>query len=231
LAVSNQYRLYVDSLWSSPYVFSTYVALLEKQINFEPRVISLMDGEQHADAYANASLSSRVPCLESDTFSLSESSAIAEYLDEQFPSPAYPALLPSGIEPRARARQLMALLRSDLGHLRAERSTITMFYRFRLPDLTPLGKRDAEKLVFIANAVIPADASSLFGAWSLVDSELAFMLHRLLLNGYALPKRIADYAAREWSRPSVQRFVRQQRPATVPERYWSYAGTQPLPTI
>jgi glutathione S-transferase len=162
---------------------------------------------------------------------VSESSAIAEYLDEQFPSPAYPALLPSGIEQRARARQLMALLRSDLGHLREDRSTISMFYRFRLPDLTTLGKRDADKLVFIADAIIPADASSLFGAWSLVDSELAFMLHRLLLNGYALPKRIAEYATREWSRPTVQRFVSQPRPTAVPERYWSHAGMQPLTSI
>jgi hypothetical protein len=46
------------------------------------------------------------------------------------------------------------------------------------------------------------------------------MLHRLILNGHAVPPRIGAWAAREWRRPSVQSFVHHPRPATLPDRYW-----------
>ena len=119
----------------------------------------------------------------------------------------------------------MAWLRSDLGALREERSTVTMFYHFDLEPLGPAAARDAAKLLRVANSLIPADAGCLFGTWSLVDSELSFMLHRLLLNGHGLPSRIRTYAEREWQRPTVQGFVNQPRPKEVPEGYWVFAGT------
>ena len=60
---------------------------------------------------------------------LAESSAIAEYLEEVLPAPAHARLLPADVKNRARARQVMAWLRSDLGALRDERATVTMFFR------------------------------------------------------------------------------------------------------
>ena len=54
------------------------------------------------------------------------------------------------------------------------------------------------------------------GAWSQADSDLAFMLHRLLLNGHELPAKVRAYAEREWQRPSVQEFVTHERAAYVP---------------
>src|SRR5262249_47982546 len=142
-----------------------------------------------------------------------ESSAIAEYLDEVFPAPQYPRLLPADVIERARARQIMAWLRSDLGGLREERSTVTMFFRFRLEPLSPGAARDADKLIRVADQVIPADGGSLFGSWCLADSELAFMLHRLILNNEAVPDRVRSYAATQWSRPSVRAFVDHKRPS------------------
>ena len=59
----------------------------------------------------------------------------------------------------------------------------------------------------------------------MVDSELAFMLHRLLLNGDAVPDRIATYARKQWQRPSVRAFVEHVRPRKVPEAYWAVSGT------
>lgn len=219
------FRLYGESLWISPYVFSSYVALREKRIDFDLVEVTLFRGDHLADDYAARSLTTRVPCLEHDDFSLSESSAIAEYLEELFPAPQYTRLLPEDPRQRARARQLMAWLRSDLGSLREERSTVTMFYRFELGPLGAAAKRDVDKLVRICQRLVSEQTAGLFGEWSLLDSELSFMLQRLLLNGHELPAHVRHYAERHWQRPSVQEFVTHARPLEVPEGYWAYSGT------
>jgi glutathione S-transferase len=219
--------LYGENLWISPYVFSTFVALREKGIAFDLVEISLADGQHLEAALRERSITARVPSLEHAGFHLAESSAIAEYLDEVFPAPASAGLLPATPRERARARQLMAWLRSDLPALRDERSTVTMFYRFKLPPLSPAAARDAAKLVRVAAQVIPADGGPLFGAWCLADSELAFMLHRLMRNGDAVPAGVRAYAEAQWARPSVQAFVTHPRPATVPAGYWTFSGTPP----
>lgn len=217
--------LYGENLWISPYVFSSFVALREKAIPFEMVEISLADGRHLEAPLRDRSITARVPSLEHEGFHLAESSAIAEYLEEAFPPPGSPSLLPPTRRERARARQLMAWMRSDVPALRDERSTVTMFYRFKLKPLSAAAARDGAKLVRVAEQLIPPEGGELFGAWCLADSELAFMLHRLILNGDAVPARVRAYAARQWSRPSVRAFVEHARPVTVPAGYWTLSGT------
>jgi glutathione S-transferase len=217
--------LYGETLWISPYVFSSFVALREKGLPFRVVEVALAEGGHLEPSYRDTSLTARVPSLSHAGFHLAESSAIAEYLDETFPPPAYPRLLPVGARERARARQIMAWLRSDLAALRDERSTVTMFYRFRLPALAAAADRDAQKLIRIAEQTIAAEPGPLFGVWCLADSELAFMLHRLILNGHDVPARVRAYAAAQWQRPSVRAFVEHPRPAAVPDSYWAFSGT------
>jgi len=217
--------LYGEPLWISPYVFSTFVALREKNAAFDVVEVSLADGAHLQPEYRDASLTARVPCIDYDGFRLAESSAIAEYLDEVLPAPGYQRVLPGDVRDRARARQLMAWMRSDLGALREERSTVTMFYRFRLAPLSAAAQRDADKLIRVAEHTIPAEGGALFGKWSLVDSELAFMLHRLILNGDEVPARVRAYAESQWQRPSAHAYVDHPRPQAVPESYWSFSGT------
>jgi len=226
---NTRFTLYGETLWISPYVFSTFVALQEKTASFDVVEVALATGAHLEPKYRDASLTARVPSLEHDGFVLAESSAVAEYLDEVMPAPA-PVLLPTGLHERARARQLMAWLRSDLGALRDERSTVTMFYRFRLSALSPAAQRDVQKLVRVAEQTIPDDGGALFGKWSLIDSELVFMLHRLILNGHNLPARVQAYATAQWQRPSVRAFVEHARPATVPDTYWAVSGTPRPPS-
>jgi glutathione S-transferase len=206
--------LAADALWESPYVFSTFVALREKGLPFEEQVIDLDRGEQRSADYQRRSLTARVPSLMHGDFTLSESSAIAEYLDEAFPPPRWPAVLPAAPRERARARQLMAWLRSDLMALREERSTSTMFYTRATAPLGDKGQAAADKLFRVAGAVVPAQGEHLFGTWCLADSELAFMLHRLLLNRDPVPEDLRAWAERQWRRPSVQAFVDKPRPQT-----------------
>jgi glutathione S-transferase len=216
------FTLYAETFFFSPYVFSSYVALREKTVAFDVVEVSLTDGANLRPDYATAAVTGRVPSIDHDGFRLAESSAIAEYLDEVLPPPAHQRLLPAAVRDRARARQVMAWLRSDLVALREDRSTATMFYPFEPLPLSDQARRDAERLVRVAESLVPAGGGPLFGEWTLVDAELGFMLHRLILSGDPVPPTTASYARAQWARPSVREFVEHARPqvAALPPGYW-----------
>lgn len=203
--------LYADSTFCSPYAMSVYVTLLEKQLDFELKTIDLDGGEHLAPAYRDLALTGRIPTLVHGDLVLNESSAIIEYLDEAFPAPDHAAVLPADMVRRARARQVQAWIRGDLLALRAERSTHVVFVEPTSTPLTPAAQAAAERLLRVAERLI--DGEHLFGAWSIADTDLAVMLNRLVRNGDPVPQRIADYANRQWQRPSVQQWVRQVRSA------------------
>ncbi|SEK16948.1 MULTISPECIES: glutathione transferase [unclassified Variovorax] len=197
-------RLYVDAQFASPYAMSVFVALHEKQLAFDMLPVDLAALEHRGAGFSQLSLTQRVPTLVHGDFALSESSAITEYIDEVFPgAPLYPA------EPRAkaRARQLQAWLRSDLMPIRQERSTEVVFFGPSSVPLSAAAQVSARSLFDAVEAMLPVDAQNLFGEWSIADVDLALMLNRLVLNGDAVPQRLAAYATRQWQRPSVQRWV------------------------
>ena len=202
-------RLYVDSLFTSPYAMSVFVALREKGLAFETVPLDLDAGQHQAAGYARLSLTRRVPTLEEGEFSLSESSAITEYLDEAYPESC---VYPVDPQQRAKARQVQAWLRSDLLPIRQERSTLVVFCGEKMPPLSPLAEAAAGKLISVAQALLAADRDCLFGTWSIADVDLTVMLNRLVLNGDAVPAQLVAYAQRQWQRPSVQAWVNQPRP-------------------
>jgi glutathione S-transferase len=207
--LKDQLRLYSDARFSSPYVMSVFVSLHEKGLPFELSIVDLAGNANHESSYVAVSLTQRVPTLIHDGWALSESSAITEYLDETFPdTPLYP----QDRQLRARARQVQAWLRSDLMPIRVERSAEFMFYQPAEMPLSDVGRLAAQKLFSLADALLAADSLNLFGEWSIADADLAFMLNRLVLNGDPVPQRLADYAKRQWQRPSVQRWVALDRP-------------------
>ena len=136
--------LYSNVMWNSPYVLSAFVALTEKKLPFEVKTVALHEGAQRAPSYVETSFTARVPALVDGAFSLSESSAIVEYID----------------------------------------------------------------------------GGSLFGAWSIADTDLAMMLQRLVKTHQPLPARLKTFAEREWQRPSVQAFVTARRPPHQPAQVW-----------
>jgi len=212
--------LYGDATWSSPYVLSCFVALLEKKLPFDVQTVALQEGVQRSADYVRTSLTARVPALVDGDFSLSESSAIIEYLEERWPAPDHAALLPRDSHQRARARQIMAWVRSDLMPIREERSAEYVFYPHdTLPPYAPLSRaalRAVEKLVSLAERVVPADGGPLFGAWCAADTDLAMMLQRLVKTDEPLPAHLRAFAEREWQRPSVQAYVSATRPPHRP---------------
>lgn len=192
--------------WVSPWVFACFVALKEKRLAFDVRVFDASKGETRNDEYLAQTVTGRVPSFFHDDFALAESSAIVEYLEDTFP--AVP-VLPTATRERARARQLMSWLRSDETlPIRKERPTTTMFFeseRAKAP-LSDEARRAADKLCAVSLRVRGA-----FDRWNIVHSELAFVLHRLILNGDALPDELRAWAAEEWKRPSVHEFVARER--------------------
>jgi glutathione S-transferase len=204
--------LYADASWESPWVFSVFVALEEKRIPYETRVLDLERGDQRSPEFAGRTLTARVPTLEHEGFFLGESTAIVEYLEEAFAAPAFPALLPSDRSDRARARQILGWLRTDLFELRRERPSSTIFFGPSTEPMSDAGRADAGKLIRIASELVRDPAQGMFGAWSLADSELAFALERLIVNSDPLPEGLRSYAETQWQRPSIRAFVAQPRP-------------------
>lgn len=80
--------LWSDANFFSPYVLSAWVALQEKGLSFTLKTRDLDQGEHLQPGWRGYALTQRVPVLETDNFELSESSAIAEYLEERFALPA-----------------------------------------------------------------------------------------------------------------------------------------------
>ena len=212
--------LHGNAMWTSPYVLSCFVGLTEKKLPFEVQTVALHEGAQRSAAYVQTSFTARVPALVDGDFSLSESSAIIEYLEDKWPAPAHPALLPRDLQARARARQIMAWVRSDLLPIREERSAEYVFYPANsLPPCAPLSRaalKAVEKLVSLGERIVPADGGPLFGAWCIADTDLAMMLQRLVKTGEPVPARLRTFAEREWQRPSVQAYVNASRPPHRP---------------
>ncbi len=215
---SRKLTLFADRFWVSPYLFSSFVALKEKGLDFDVQTIDLTGGKHRGTDWETQTITGRVPALQHGDFWLGESSAIAEYLDDVFPEGT--RLLPADARQRARARQIMAFLRSDLGPLREERSSETVFYPRTgdLPALSKAARAAVDKLVRVAGQLIPA-SGDLFGSWCLADTDLAMMLQRLVHNGDPVPERLKAYAQAQWQRPSARAFLDQPRPPYSPYNY------------
>lgn len=205
--------LYIDAFRTSPYALSAWVTLREKEIPFEVKTLDLSAGQQHAPEYIHGSLTGRVPAFEHEGFWLSESQAIVEYLEERFPAPKHRRALPVDMRDRARARQLMAWIRSDLMPIREERPTSSFFYANQsVQPLSPRAESAVKSLLRVADVLIPEDRTQLFGEWSIADTDFAVMLQRLRSNGHTLPAKVVRYVDAQWNRPLVKEWVEMKRP-------------------
>jgi glutathione S-transferase len=210
-------RLSVDAYWTSPYAFSAFVALQEKGLSFEVEEVALHRGEHRRPAALAASLTGRVPVLRHQGFALTESSAIDEYLEDVFPHPGHPRLFPVDARERARARQLMAWVRSDLVPIREERPTTGLFYEgMEVEPLSPAAQAAAVRLLAVAEALVPEGRPTLFADFCIADADFALMLQRLLWTGHPAADKLQAYVEAQWRRPSVRAWLHQKRPPYVP---------------
>ncbi|WP_223448034.1 glutathione transferase [Pseudomonas sp. BF-R-19] len=204
-------KLYVGADHVSAFAMSAFVALKEKQLSFELVTVDLKARENYLASYRDLSLTCKIPTLVHDDFALSESSAIAEYLDEL--SPGHKKLYPQDLRQRARARQLQAWLRSDLLVVRKERPFDLVYFGKKNTALSDEAQAAVERLFFVAGHLLEEGAEHLFGDWSIADTDLAIMLNRLVANGDPVPIRLAAYVRRQWDRDSVRAWMDIERKA------------------
>jgi len=208
---SAKIKLYVGADFVSAFAMSTFVALKEKQLQFELVTLDLKARENYQPGYRDLSLTCKIPTLVHEGFALSESSAIAEYLDEIAPQPQ--KLFPQDTRQRARARQLQAWLRSDLLIIRKERPADLIYFGKKDTLLSDDALAAVDRLFFVADRLLKGGADHLFGDWSIADTDLAIMLNRLLANGDHVPARLAAYVRRQWDRDSVRAWMDIERTA------------------
>ena len=204
--------LYVDANFASPYALVAFVSLIEKGLDFDIKPLDLAAHANYDPNFARTSVTRRVPTLIHDGFTLSESSAICEYVDDTFDGTR---LFPTDPRDRARARQIQAWVRSDLMPIRDERPTFVVFNGAKRPALSEAARDAAEQLFSAALTLLDGRTDNLFGAWSIVDVDLAMMLQRLIVLGDAVPQRLIDYAAHQWQRPSVGQWLLKKRPPLI----------------
>ena len=208
---STKLKLYVGADFVSAFAMSAFVALKEKQLSFELVTLDLKARENYQASYRDLSLTCKIPTLVHQGFALSESSAIAEYLEEV--APGHNRLLPLDIKQRARARQLQAWLRSDLLVIRKERPADLIYFGKKDTPLSDDALAAVDRLFFVADRLLEGGAEHLFGDWSIADTDLAIMLNRLVANGDQVPSRLAAYVHRQWDRDSVRAWMDIERAA------------------
>ena len=208
--------LYVDGYFVNQWDAACVVALEEKQLAYTIARALLRDGGGVPAALLAQTKIGRVPALNHGDAWLTESSAIIEYLEETFPAPAHPRLLPADPIARARARQWMAFVRSDLFDLRNERSWWMCVYPE--PNVKPLSRnaeRDARELVALIERLWTAGELEP-GAWNMAHADLALTLLRLGRTGYPLPERVAAFLDATVNRPSMRAYLEHPRPPFRP---------------
>ena len=208
---STKLKLYLGADYVSAFAMSAFVALKEKQLSFELVTLDLKARDNYLESYRDLSLTCKIPVLVHEGFALSESSAIAEYLEELVPDSK--RIYPQDIKQRARARQLQAWLRSDLLVVRRERPFDLVYFGKKDTSLSDEARAAVDRLFFVADRLLEEGAEHLFGDWSIADTDLAIMLNRLVANGDPVPARLAAYVQRQWDRDSVRAWMDLERKA------------------
>jgi glutathione S-transferase len=200
--------LYADAAWQSPWVFHVMVALEELGLKYKLEAKKLPLSVDERMRIQEKAILGKVPCLAHGDFWLTESSAIAEYLAEQFAPPTYPRIVPADPRDRARARQVMSWLRTSLSALREDRPTSSVFQRPTNKPLSDKGRADAAELVRIAEQLIAPGKTTIFDEWSIADADLALALMRLIANSEtSMTQRLIDYGLAQWGRTSVRKYL------------------------
>lgn len=199
--------LIAESEWVSPWAFHAMVALEEKRLGYHLELVPLPVPAERKATLQDKAVLGKIPVLIHGELWLTESIAISEYLEERFPAPGHMRLLPSSMAERARARQLMSMLRTSAGALREDRPTSSVFGPPTRKPLSDKGQLDAAELVRVAEKLITPGAHQLFAEWSIADADFALMLMRLVHNNDPVPTHIVDYTLAQWQRPSIREFL------------------------
>lgn len=175
--------LHTDGKYLSPFCFSVFVCLTEMGIPFSCREWSLSGKAHKAAEYRELALNGKVPCLQDDDFSLTESLAIIEYLNEMAVGRGGVSPLPKLVEARAKCRELLSWFRTGFVNLRKERPALRVFDPTRpnsKPEpLSEIAALEWEELRVAVLTALNDESSFLRGPWTIAHTELALLLARV----------------------------------------------------
>jgi glutathione S-transferase len=206
--------LFVDAFFCTRFDFRCFVALEEKGLDYAVSRVMMTEGQGLSPTYKELSLTARVPGMVHGDFWLAESQAIVEYLEDVFPPPAWPRLYPADPRVRARARQVVSFLGSDLNELARERPSWMVAYPASPPPLSPVARAEADELITLATRLVESGA---LDAWSIASADLTFALLRLARTGEVLPPTLQALIDANLARPSVRRYLGHERPPNPPQ--------------
>jgi glutathione S-transferase len=197
--------LYIGNKNASSWSLRAWLALREKGVEFEERVIDLFAPDR-APALARLSPTAQVPVLHDGEVIVFDSLAIMEYANDAFEGPA---LWPSDAGDRARARSLAAWMHSGLHELRKGMPFEGTFQK------NPVAAPDAalREAARIAEAwereLTRSDGPYLFGALSLADLAFVPVIRRLRAHNFPIARypRSAVWATELMTRPSVREWM------------------------
>ena len=207
--------LYVDGYFVNQWDASCIAALEEKGLPYSTARALLRDGGGVPAALTDRTGIARVPAMQHGDFWLTESTAIIEYLEETFPPPHYPRLLPAEPRARARARQLMSFVRYDTNVMRDERSWWMCVYPVQVPPLSPAAEREARQLIELT---VRLAASGELAEWNIAHADLALVLYRLARTDHPLPPAVQQFLEANLARPSIRAYLDHPRPPNPPPR-------------
>ena len=199
----------------SPFAWRVWLALEHKKIPYEMKTISFSSGELEKPDFLAINPRHKVPAIVDDGFSLYESNAIVEYLDEKFT--AGEKLFPQDIKQRALARRIVQ--EADL-YLNTSMRLLTEQIFFKSED-----KWDADKIERGAKALTEELAmweKTNIGQF-MVGSSLSaadFAVYPVLALALRLEKKKRDLSVRRMIGPKMATWMQNMTEQPVIRATW-----------
>lgn len=204
--------------------WKTEIALLEKGLAYEARMIADLSDAETMAAFRALWPTGKIPLLQDGERIVPETSIQIEYLDAAYPDS--PALLPAEFEARLLAR-LWDRLFDHYVMIPMQRYVAQYIPPREAPD--PLALADAEKTLDLAYGLIEARVGAPWAAgadFSMADCAAApALFYAALIRPFAPDQpRLAAYHDRLMARRSVQQVIEAARPWF---RYFPVPGRMP----
>jgi glutathione S-transferase len=203
---------------SSNYYNVVKLALLEKALPFEEKVVYTGANDNYRPDYLDQSPIGKVPCLETSEGSISESRCIIDYLERAYPSPP---LYPSTPFAIAKQNELMQVIELYL-ELAVRRVIPNLFVGKPPPDNIARDVRATlAKGVHALTQLARFDGPYVLGGDHFTAADVAAAIHLPAVSNIAKGVLGEDplenvpglpgYLARMKERPSIQRIRRDQK--------------------
>lgn len=176
----------------------------------EVKKLNLEKKENRVGEFPKQTLAAKVPALQCRELWISESLAILEYLEETYSSSETKKIFPKNPDQRAKDREILLWLRTDLFELQRCMPYEGMFVSVEKPTVTQRAISEVQQLTEVTKRRLSQKRNTL----TVADFELAFTLRRPLFYEPGLLADFADvvhFSDSVWNRPSVQSWVTENR--------------------